>query len=307
MLKVEKLSVRFGDFTAVDKVSFEVRPGEIFGLLGANGAGKTTTIRVMCGLLAPSEGQVTLDEVTFGKDNSSAELIKSRIGYMSQKFTLYDDLTIEENWKFIAGLRNLSNDYFNERQNYLTKWLSLDDKLKTMVSALPSGLKQQVALAAALFHDPQVIFLDEPTAGVSPVARAQFWDLIKLLAREGKSIIVTTHYMDEAENCERLALMRSGEVIALATPAILKKETFPYGLLRLEENKNETGLKEKLRKLSELKIISSWPCGLQHHLVVRNFSEWEKNKAELFSNVSVENISPSLEDVFLELVEGGSR
>lgn len=307
MLKVENLSVYFDSFKAVDDISFAVEPGEIFGLLGANGAGKTTTIRVMCGLLAPSQGQITLDEISFSVDNHNAELIKSRIGYMSQKFTLYDDLTIEENWRFIASLRNLSQDYFKMRQNYLTQWLALNDKLGTLVKSLPSGLKQQVALAAALFHDPLVVFLDEPTAGVSPTARAQFWNLIKVLAKEGKSIVVTTHYMDEAENCDRLALMRAGQMIAIDSPADLKKETFPHGLLRLESLKNDLELKKILKKLNQEKIISSWPCGLQHHVVIREKEVWDKRYDELRGLAHVEMLEPSLEDVFLELVEGGGR
>ena len=224
VLSVENLSVYFGDFAAVKNVSFEVRAGEIFGLLGANGAGKTTTIRVLCGLLNPSEGMVQIGSTRFGKNDDKAEEIKSRIGYMSQKFTLYDDLTIDENWEFTAGLRQMSRKAFKERRDELNEWLSLGDKRKTLVGSIPSGLKQQVALAAALFHNPDLIFLDEPTAGVSPYARFQFWGLIKKLSSEGKAIIVTTHYMDEAEYCDRLSIMVDGTIQALDTPAQLKKQ-----------------------------------------------------------------------------------
>ncbi|MBF0311968.1 MAG: ABC transporter ATP-binding protein [Oligoflexia bacterium] len=305
MLEVRSLSVYFGDFAAVKKVSFKVSKGEIFGLLGANGAGKTTTIRVMCGLLIPTEGEVQIGDTIFGKNNNgnnnnSAELIKSRIGYMSQKFTLYDDLTVEENWKFAASLRNMNNGIYKKRCDYLNQWLSLGDRTKQLVGKLPSGLKQQVALAAALFHNPDIIFLDEPTAGVSPYARMQFWNLIKILASEGKTIIVTTHYMDEAENCERLSLMRAGEIIALDSPEKLKHSTFPHGIWGLAEEKIPPCLREE-------KTLSMWPCGLNYHMVTHNLAHWEdlKKQHPILANATL--VAPTLEDVFLELVEGRSR
>lgn len=307
MLKVENLSVYFGDFVAVKNVSFDVRAGEIFGLLGANGAGKTTTIRVLCGLLNPSEGMVQIGSTRFGKNDDKAEEIKSRIGYMSQKFTLYDDLTIDENWEFTASLRQMSRKTFRERRDYLNEWLSLGDKRKKLVGSLPSGLKQQVALAAALFHNPDLIFLDEPTAGVSPYARFQFWSLIKKLASEGKAIIVTTHYMDEAENCERLALMRAGEVIALDVPAALKKSTFPHKLWRLHENHISSQLHQAFERLKTEKKLNFWACGLNYHVVFESLELWEKLSQEFKELELAERVDPSLEDVFLELVEGRGR
>lgn len=307
MIEVRNLSVYFADFAAVKNVSFNVNKGEIFGLLGANGAGKTTTIRVMCGLLTPSAGEVQIGETIFSKDKDTAELIKNRIGYMSQKFTLYDDLTISENWEFSASLRSMKKSVFKNRCDYLKRWLSLGDKTKSLAGTLPSGLKQQVALAAALFHDPDIIFLDEPTAGVSPYARKQFWNLINTLAAEGKTIIVTTHYMDEAENCGRLSLMRSGEIIALDTPQKLKVTTFPNGVFELLEERITIPLKEELQKYQKEKVITLWPCGLSYHLVPRDLISWEELKKTHPLLATAPLISPTLEDVFLELVEGRDR
>lgn len=209
---VKNLTVQFGDFFAVNNISFSVNRGEIFGFLGANGAGKTTTIRVLCGLLIPTSGEIN----TPGK---------SKVGYMSQKFTLYNDLTVEENLDFIAALRKLDKKTYLKRRQELFDFIAFDKPIKTMVQDLPGGLKQQVSLVAAILHDPEIIFLDEPTAGVSPASRERFWQLIKQLAGQGKTLFVTTHYMDEAEHCERIALMRDGEIIALDSPENLKKRT----------------------------------------------------------------------------------
>ncbi|MBF0300191.1 MAG: ABC transporter ATP-binding protein [Oligoflexia bacterium] len=317
MLEVRNLSVTFDNFVAVKNVSFKVNKGEIFGLLGANGAGKTTTIRVMCGLLIPSSGEVQIAETVFGKNNNTAELIKSRIGYMSQKFTLYDDLTIEENWKFLASLRKIKKDFYKKRCDYLNQWLSLGDKKNKLVSSLASGLKQQVALAAALFHDPDIIFLDEPTAGVSPFARMQFWNLIKTLAEQGKTIIVTTHYMDEAENCARLALMRAGEIIALDSPEHLKVQTFPNGICVVLEEKMPSSLKDEIQKYKNEKLLNAWPYGLYYHIVFHDQKIGNDLKSrypclQLHTDVADSNLisatlSATLEDVFIELVEGKAR
>ena len=223
-VETEDLSVCFGDFYAVKHVTFSVAPGEIFGFLGANGAGKTTTIRVLCGLLNPSSGHVQVGGVGY----ESGELaIKSKVGYMSQRFTLYNDLTVDENLNFAASLRRIDQKTLTERRTRLLDFIGFDRPLDTFVNDLPGGLKQQVSLAAAMLHDPEIVFLDEPTAGVTPAARARFWGLIRSLQKEGKTIFVTTHYMDEAENCGRIALMRAGELIALDSVEGLKKNAFP--------------------------------------------------------------------------------
>jgi len=222
-VEVQSLSVQYGSFTAVDKISFSVIQGEIFGFLGANGAGKTTTIRVLCGLLPPTQGQVKVG----GIDVRSYPLeVKKRIGYMSQKFTLYDDLTVVENLFFAASLRKLDGAQFRKSMEKLLSFIHFQQSPHSMVRDLSGGVRQQVSLVAALLHDPEIIFLDEPTAGVSPAYRKRFWDLIRLLAKERKTIFVTTHYMDEAENCDRLAFMDSGRVLELDSSVNLKMKYF---------------------------------------------------------------------------------
>ncbi|WP_413581635.1 ABC transporter ATP-binding protein [Bdellovibrio sp. HCB288] len=224
-VEVKDLSVKFGEFYAVKNVSFAVSPGEIFGFLGANGAGKTTTIRVLCGLLVPSEG----DAHVCGIDVRSKALdVKKIVGYMSQKFTLYDDMTVAENLSFTASLRKLDDAHFKAQKEKLLHFIKFQRSESTMVRDLPGGIKQQVSLVASVLHDPQVVFLDEPTAGVSPAFRQRFWSLIRELAAEGKTVFVTTHYMDEAEQCGRIALMKDGQLIALDSPLQLKKHSFPH-------------------------------------------------------------------------------
>ena len=199
VVSVQNMSVRFGDFDAVRDVSFDVGRGEIFGFLGANGAGKTTTIRVLCGLLPATDGRVIIDGIEF--QPQYANDIKRRVGYMSQRFTLYEDLSVGENFDFVAALRSVEHGVYVARRNMLLNFIGFNQNLKTVVKDLPGGIKQAVALGVALIHDPAIVFLDEPTAGVAPHARMQFWKLIRELARGGKTIFVTTQYMDEAETC----------------------------------------------------------------------------------------------------------
>lgn len=227
-VEIRHLTVNFGGFRAVDDVSFDIPGGEIFGFLGANGAGKTTTIRVMCGLLAPTGGNVTIAGLGF--EGHGAQAIKAEVGYMSQKFTLYNDLTVRENLEFKAALRKIPPDEARARMKELLDLIGFDRPENTLVRDLPSGIKQQVSLAASILHDPEILFLDEPTAGVSPVMRERFWSLIRKLVSSGKTVIVTTHYMDDAEQCTRIALMRSGKIIAIGSPAELKRNTFPEKL-----------------------------------------------------------------------------
>lgn len=221
---VKNLVIRFGDFNAVDDITFSVNRGEIFGFLGANGAGKTTTIRALCGLLVPTGGRVSVAGRGF---DDGVAAIKEKVGYMSQKFTLYNDMTVQENLNFTAALRKIPDDTRDKRVKELLEMVGFHESVRTLVRDLPGGVKQHLALVGAILHDPDIIFLDEPTAGVAPAARARFWALIRALAQKGKTIFVTTHYMDEAEHCERLALMRAGRIIALDTPKALKEKTFP--------------------------------------------------------------------------------
>lgn len=217
----ENLGKRFGDFQAVKNVNLAVAEGEIFGFLGANGAGKTTAIRMLCGLLLPSEGQGKVAGFDIWKET---EKIKRQIGYMSQKFSLYNDLTLAENIEFYAGVYGLDRDTLNSKRKQLLADLGLAEQANRMTGDMPLGYKQRLALGCALLHDPKIIFLDEPTGGVDPEARRNFWDLIYHLADEGKTVFVTTHYMDEAEYCNRVSIMYQGEIIAMDSPEALKKE-----------------------------------------------------------------------------------
>ena len=298
-VEVKDLTVKFGDFIAVDQISFTVEKGEIFGFLGANGAGKTTTIRVLCGLLLPSSGTVRVA----GSDLKNGErVIKAKVGYMSQKFTLYPDLTVEENLNFIASLRKLDQTIYLEKRKELLDFVSFDQPLQTIVKNLPAGIKQQVSLVASLLHDPEVIFLDEPTAGVSPAARNRFWLLIGKLAKKGKTIFVTTHYMDEAEQCDRIALMREGKIIALDSPAELKKSTFKNPMLEFEAIVAMPF--EEISKIAKDEVFSFFePYGLRFHASLQNQVDWEKVKANYGQKFIIKDIEPSLEDVFIKTVE----
>lgn len=220
-VEVEGLVRRFGDFVAVDRISFRVPRGEIFGFLGPNGAGKTTAIRILCGLLRPSEGRALVAGFDVAAD---PEAVRRRIGYMSQKFSLYDDLTVEENLEFFGGIYGVTGARRRERIEYALATAGLEEQRRTMTRLLAGGFKQRLALGCAILHEPPILFLDEPTSGVDPVARRNFWDLIYRLSSAGHTVFVTTHYMDEAEYCHRLALMHRGRIVALGSPAALKDE-----------------------------------------------------------------------------------
>jgi ABC-2 type transport system ATP-binding protein len=221
---IENLVKRFGAFTAVDGVSLEVSRGEIFGFLGPNGAGKSTTIRILCGLLAPTSGRATVGGFDVA---TQSERVKQSIGYVSQRFSLYDDLTVEENLDFFCGIYGVPRETRRERKAYALRMAGLEEQRSRMTRLLPGGWKQRLALGSAILHEPPILFLDEPTSGVDPIARRQFWDLIYEMAAAGSTIFVTTHYMEEAEYCHRLALMDRGRVIALGAPAELKAQHGP--------------------------------------------------------------------------------
>ena len=220
-IKAEQITKIFGDFTAVDHISFEVSKGEIFGFLGANGAGKTTAMRMFCGLSIPSSGNATVAGFDVYKNT---EDIKKNIGYMSQKFSLYENLTILENLEFFGGIYGLSNKQIKEKSAELIAKLGLEKEKNKLVSELPLGWKQKLAFSVAIFHEPEIVFLDEPTGGVDPVTRRQFWDLIYEASENGITIFVTTHYMDEAEYCNRVSIMVDGKIEALDSPTNLKKQ-----------------------------------------------------------------------------------
>lgn len=221
VIQVEELTKKFGDFYAVNAISFEVKKGEIFGFLGANGAGKTTAMKMLIGISHPTSGKA---EVAGYDVYTQSELIKKSIGYMSQKFALYDDLTVNENINFFGGIYGLSRLEIREKRNHLVGLLGLVSIADKLVGSLPLGWKQKLAFSVSLLHDPKVVFLDEPTGGVDPITRRQFWEMIYKAADEGTTIFVTTHYMDEAEYCDRVSIMVEGKIEALDTPKNLKKQ-----------------------------------------------------------------------------------
>ncbi len=221
VIQTDGLTKRFGAFTATDHITFSVHEGEIFGFLGANGAGKTTAMRMLCGLSTPSEGRATVagfDVATQHED------VKRHIGYMSQKFSLYDDLTVEENFRLFGGIYGLRREVVKQKTAALLDELELANERRTMVGSLPLGWKQKLAFSLAIFHDPEIVFLDEPTGGVDPVTRRRFWELIYRAADRGITVFVTTHYMDEAEYCDRVSIMVDGKIEALDTPSRLKEQ-----------------------------------------------------------------------------------
>ncbi|MBK6828172.1 MAG: ABC transporter ATP-binding protein [Chitinophagaceae bacterium] len=228
-ITAEGLTKQFGDFTAVDAISFEVNKGEIFGFLGANGAGKTTAMRMLCGLSMPSSGKAMVAGFDVYKEN---EQIKRNIGYMSQKFSLYDDLTVRENMRFYGGIYGKSNAFIKEKTAFILDHLHLQEEADTLVRSLPLGWKQKLAFSVAVFHEPEIVFLDEPTGGVDPVTRREFWNMIYEAAERGTTIFVTTHYMDEAEYCNRVSIMVDGRIEAMDSPAALKQQ---YGAASMDE------------------------------------------------------------------------
>ncbi len=237
---------------------------------------------------------------------NNAVLIKNKVGYMSQKFTLYNDMTVEENLSFTASLRKMPNELYEKRKKELLDFISFTKPTKTMVKDLPGGMKQQVSLAASILHDPEIVFLDEPTAGVTSAAREKFWDLIKGLAKRGKTMFVTSHYMDEVEQCDRIALMRAGEIIALDTPRGLKKTTFPKPLYEL--NPTRIISFSEAEALRRRDFFESFECyGQRYHVSPITSAKWEDFKSNHQADFNFREITPTLEDVFIRLVEGNNR
>jgi ABC-2 type transport system ATP-binding protein len=300
-VEVSELSKRFGGFLAVDRVSFAVAPGEVFGFLGPNGAGKTTTIKMLNGLLAPSSGRGRVAGFELGRER---EAIKRSIGYMSQLFSLYADLTVEENIAFFAGLYGVANDRFAARRDWVLEMAGLADQRQRLTGELSLGWKQRLALGCAVLHEPPVLFLDEPTSGVDPISRRRFWDLIYDLAGGGTTVFVTTHYMEEAEYCDRLALMNRGRLIALDTPAQLRaRDVEP--LLELETG-NAVAALDALDGAPN--VVRAGLFGRALHVTVTDRAAALAGLPALLAARGVEvrglrEIEPSLEDVFIALVQ----
>jgi ABC-2 type transport system ATP-binding protein len=304
-IEARGLSRTFGDFTAVDRVTFDVDQGEIFGYLGANGAGKSTTIRMLTGLLAPTAGQGSVA----GYDvRTEPEAVKASIGYMSQKFSLYLDLPVMENLRFFGGAYGLSGRALVARAEELLELVDLRGHEDETTGALPGGMRQRVALAGALLHRPGVVFLDEPTAGVDPVARRRFWALIRQVAADGTTVFVTTHYLDEAEYCARIGLMVDGRLVALDTPAALKREWVPERIVVARGRGLAPGA-ARLRAAPGVRAVAAFGAGF--HVRVDRAGLDAAGVAALLSaagatDLHVEETEPSLEDVFLAVVDRGA-
>jgi len=309
-VEVENLVKRFGSFTAVDRISFQTRTGEVFGLLGPNGSGKSTTIRILCGLLHPSSGRATVA----GYDVVEApEQIRRNIGYMSQKFSLYADLTVLENLRFYAGMYGVPADAVKARIGWALEMAGLRGRESSSTATLSGGWKQRLALGCAVLHRPPIVFLDEPTSGVDPLSRRLFWELIQRMSDEGVTIFVTTHYMDEAEYCNRLALMYRGELVALGTPSELRRGSINGVLLLLECDRIGDAL-ERVRRIDGVHDAAVFGNAL--HLVVSDVEVGSAIRAALErDNIVVarlQPIRPSLEDAFVALttrrgVNGGAE
>lgn len=302
-IEVHGITKRFGDFIAVDSVSFSVGRGEIFGFLGPNGAGKSTTIKMLCGILAPSEGKGHV----LGFDIMSArEKIRQNIGYMSQRFSFYEELSVKENLEFFGALYGLEGKKLDEAIRRAIEISGITGRENDIVKSLPAGIKQRLALGGSLLHNPPVLFLDEPTSGVDPIMRRNFWEYIYELSRKGRTVFVTTHYMEEAEHCDRIALIIGGKIIAMDTPANLK-DSFEYDVYRLNVE-NFIGVFEKIRNLDFLEEAAIF--GDELHLICTRGLPLENKLAPIFKNYKyekyyLERISPTLEDVFVQRARAG--
>ena len=305
VVSAHDLTRRFGDFVAVDRVSFEVTRGEIFGFLGSNGAGKTTTIRMLCGLLAPTSGSGTVAGFDIATQSNR---IKTRIGYMSQRFSLYSDLTVDENLRFWGGTYRLWGDQLDRRREWAIEVAGLEERRNALVRDLPGGYRQRLALGSALLHEPPVVFLDEPTGGVDPEARRRFWDLIDDLVAGGTTVFVTTHYMDEAERCHRVALMHAGRLLALdSVPAL--KSVFPENCVLEVSCPHPAGALEELEGVDGVEEVSLF--GDRLHVVVDRPERSDDVEATLtdggFTPFEASAVTPSLEDVFIQVIRDAER
>jgi ABC-2 type transport system ATP-binding protein len=302
-IEVNNLTKKFGSFTAVDNVSFTVNQGEIFGFLGANGAGKSTTIRMLTGILEPTSGDALVGGFSIMKN---PDKVKTQIGYMSQKFSLYNDLTVEENIRFFAGVYGLIGQRFEERRNWVLKVANLEGKEKLLTGSLPGGIKQRLALGTAVIHEPNIVFLDEPTSGVDPVSRRNFWDLINDLSAGGTTILVTTHYLDEAEFCNDIILINAGRLIAQGNAKTLKTNYIKNTILEIEADRvvDSMSILEKEKWVGETSIFGNYI-----HIILNDNSKTEADVRNILTDQNsiavhrIEKIVPTLEDVFIHLLE----
>ncbi len=301
-IDAKDLTKRFGAFTAVDSISFNVNAGEIFGFLGANGSGKSTTIRMLCGLLQSTSGTASVAGFDI---NTAPDEIKKNIGYMSQKFSLYDDITCMENIRFWGGIYGLSDAKIEERGKWAIAIAGLEGREQSLPRDLPGGFKQRLALGCAMLHEPKVVFLDEPTGGVDPIMRRRFWDLIRQLAEEGTTVFVTTHYLDEAEYCNRIMLIHAGKIIAGGTPEELKTKYLQSPVFEVETDQVVEAMNalDADKRVDETSVFGSF----LHVSVVK---DQDANKVIMdalgqhrITATRIEPIMPSLEDVFIHLID----
>ncbi|NLE28751.1 MAG: ABC transporter ATP-binding protein [Phycisphaerae bacterium] len=303
---VKDLVRTFGKFTAVNHISFQIKPGEVFGFLGPNGAGKSTTIRMLTGILAPTSGQ----GIVAGLDIfTQAEIIKTKIGYMSQKFSLYEDLTVEENINFYNGIYQVPVEKRSQRKQWALEMAGLTSHRRSLTRILSTGWKQRLALGCAILHEPPILFLDEPTSGVDPISRREFWDLIYDLSNQGVTVFVTTHYMDEAEYCDRLGLIYRGELIAIDTPEHLKTRFMREDVLEVGCEHPQQAL-EEIEKIDAVREAAVF--GKYLHVVTSDREHAEQAIKSLLGRMNlrcdhVTKIVPSLEDVFVSLIEARDR
>jgi ABC-2 type transport system ATP-binding protein len=301
-ISVQALTRRFGAFTAVDRLSFDVQPGEIFGFLGANGAGKSTTIRMLCGLLRPTSGTAVVGGVDVARD---PEAVKRRIGYMSQRFSLYERLTVDQNIQFFGGIYGLRGAEFEARRAFVLEMAGLEGRERTLTGALAGGWRQRLALGCAILHKPPIVFLDEPTGGVDPLSRRQFWDLIGELSRDGVTVLITTHYLDEAEHCHRLAIIHAGKLAAIGTAAALKSRFAERPIVEIQAS-DPVAAMTALERLPQVEKTSLF--GTAVHAVLRSGGGDAASVSRALvaagqTVASAERVAPSLEDVFLDVVE----
>ncbi|MBM4168939.1 MAG: ABC transporter ATP-binding protein [Ignavibacteria bacterium] len=306
VIETAGLTKRFGSFVAVDDMSFNVGRGEIFGFLGPNGAGKSTTIRMLCGLLAPTSGWARVNGIDVEMDPDG---VKSAIGYMSQRFSLYEDLTVEENIGFYGGIYGLEGETLRERKRWVLEMAGLEGKERSLARTLSGGWKQRLALGCAILHQPPILFLDEPTGGVDPVSRRNFWDLIYDLSAGGITVFVTTHYLDEAEHCHRLGLIYGGKLIALGNPAELKQKLDRYQLFEVTTS-NAVEAMELMRK--EQWVVETSIFGSAFHVSTVAARGASAKVGSFLSQQGIEvqkiaSIIPSLEDVFIHLIAEEDR
>lgn len=301
-IEVINLTKKFDSFTAVDNISFNVKEGEIFGFLGANGAGKSTTIRMLCGILEPTSGDAIVGGCSVVEN---PDRVKLNIGYMSQKFSLYNDLTVEENIEFFGGIYGLHGKILKEKKDWVLKISYLKGNEKLLTGSLPAGIKQRLALGIAVIHNPKIVFLDEPTSGVDPIYRRNFWELINELSNEGTTVLVTTHYLEEAEYCNDIILIDSGKIIAQGNPKQLKTNYIENPIFEIESNNTIDALEilEKQNFVSEVSIF-----GNNLHVITNNkFQDVNQiNSLLIEKNIipkRINSIIPTLEDVFIHLLE----